>query len=70
MCAPQQGLDRRGVLWWKSSYSNPEGSCVELARPSATRALIRDSKVTGGPVVRVSRAAVDVFTTAISHGDL
>ncbi|MYS40164.1 DUF397 domain-containing protein [Streptomyces sp. SID5998] len=67
---PRQGLVRRGVVWWKSSYSNPEGACVEVARPSASKALIRDSKVIGGPVVQVSRAATAAFTSAVSRGDL
>ncbi|PZT77270.1 MULTISPECIES: DUF397 domain-containing protein [unclassified Streptomyces] len=45
------------LAWFKSSYSNTEGGeCVEVA--AATNAVhVRDSKVTAGPVLRVSQDA-------------
>ncbi|MFI6208071.1 DUF397 domain-containing protein [Streptomyces sp. NPDC051041] len=56
--------------WRKSSHSNPQGACVEVAEPAAGRILFRDSKVCGGPVMGVSRPAAEVFTAALARGDL
>ncbi|SDY42368.1 protein of unknown function [Saccharopolyspora shandongensis] len=36
--------------WQKSSYTGPNGNCVELSRP---RGLVRDSKDPNGPWLRV-----------------
>ncbi|HEX3779844.1 MAG TPA: DUF397 domain-containing protein [Pseudonocardiaceae bacterium] len=36
--------------WRKSSYSNPNGNCVELAR---TLDQMRDSKNPAGPVLHI-----------------
>ncbi|MYY02416.1 MULTISPECIES: DUF397 domain-containing protein [unclassified Streptomyces] len=45
------------LVWFKSSYSGAEGGdCVEVA--AATNAVhVRDSKVTSGPVLHLSRDA-------------
>ncbi|MEI7034876.1 DUF397 domain-containing protein [Streptomyces pratensis] len=47
--------------WHKSSYSNDQGgACVEVAaHPAAVH--VRDSKVTGGPVLTVEPAAWGAF---------
>ncbi|WP_251145708.1 DUF397 domain-containing protein [Streptomyces sp. McG3] len=47
--------------WFKSSYSNGDGgACVEVAaHPAAVH--VRDSKVTGGPVLTVEPAAWSAF---------
>ncbi|MET4923157.1 DUF397 domain-containing protein [Streptomyces sp. PSRA5] len=48
--------------WHKSSYSGSEGgNCVEVAaHPAAVH--VRDSKVTGGPVLTLTPAAWAAFT--------
>ncbi|MFC8537733.1 DUF397 domain-containing protein [Streptomyces sp. NPDC057249] len=45
------------LAWFKSSYSGAEGGqCLEIAAAS-TRVHIRDSKLTGGPVLTVGTSA-------------
>ncbi|MGK5450037.1 DUF397 domain-containing protein [Streptomyces radiopugnans] len=67
MSIERQGGDAPGELSWsKSSHSGPNGGdCVEVAAgPEAV--YVRDSKVVGGPVLRVGRdgwAAFLTFTT-------
>ncbi|MFD5418330.1 DUF397 domain-containing protein [Streptomyces sp. NPDC127069] len=54
--------------WRKSSYSGDAGgACVEVAaHPAAVH--VRDSKVTGGPIVTVAPGAWASFlATAVSH---
>ncbi|MEU6268640.1 DUF397 domain-containing protein [Saccharopolyspora shandongensis] len=48
--------------WQKSSYTGPNGNCVELSRP---RGLVRDSKDPNGPWLRVD---VDSLVHAAKTG--
>ncbi|MDA3645033.1 DUF397 domain-containing protein [Saccharopolyspora indica] len=48
--------------WQKSSYTGPNGNCVELSRP---RGLVRDSKDPNGPWLQVEIA---VFIRAVKDG--
>ncbi|MGW1675821.1 DUF397 domain-containing protein [Saccharopolyspora sp. NPDC002376] len=41
--------------WQKSSYTGPNGNCVELSRP---RGLVRDSKDPDGPWIQIDAAAL------------
>ena len=36
------------VAFGKSSFSNPQAACVEVARPSANKVLVRDTKNRNG----------------------
>lgn len=47
--------------WWKSSYSQSNGHCVEVARFADGRMGVRDSKVDNGPVLHFSATAWTVF---------
>lgn len=51
--------------WHKSSYSGEEGgACVEVAaHPAAVH--VRDSKVSGGPVLTLAPAAWAAFTADV-----
>ncbi|MGA6169727.1 DUF397 domain-containing protein [Streptomyces sp. NPDC012600] len=57
--------------WFKSSYSNNGGDCVEVAANlTATRGIVpvRDSKVVDGPVVDVRTAAFSAFVAGVRAG--
>ncbi|MEU2787429.1 DUF397 domain-containing protein [Streptomyces sp. NPDC007100] len=49
----------------KSSYSNPEHECVEVATNHLPTIAIRDSKRTDGPTLHVSPAAWTAFLTTL-----
>ncbi|MEU5592590.1 DUF397 domain-containing protein [Streptomyces sp. NPDC020298] len=52
----------------KSSYSNAENECVEVATNAVTRIAIRDSKIPTGPALSISPSAWKVFQDAL-HED-
>ncbi|MER6603584.1 DUF397 domain-containing protein [Streptomyces parvus] len=57
--------------WFKSSYSNNGGNCVEVAANlAATHGIvpIRDSKVMEGPVVEVPATAFSAFVVGVRSG--
>ncbi|MFD7383642.1 MULTISPECIES: DUF397 domain-containing protein [Streptomyces] len=57
--------------WFKSSYSNNGGNCIEVAvNLAATRGIVpvRDSKVVGGPVVAVPVTAFAAFVAGVRGG--
>lgn len=47
--------------WRKSSYSNSQGTCVEIACQANGEIWVRDSKAHRGPVVVLTSAAAQVF---------
>ncbi|MFD3699069.1 DUF397 domain-containing protein [Streptomyces sp. NPDC058646] len=52
--------------WFKSSYSGSEGgACVEVAK-GPTQIHVRDSKVTGGPVLTLNASTWAGLTTWLS----
>ncbi|MFD3981168.1 DUF397 domain-containing protein [Streptomyces griseus] len=54
--------------WFKSSYSNNGGNCIEVAANlAASRGIVpvRDSKVAGGPVVAVPATAFAAFVAGV-----
>ncbi|MFI5620731.1 DUF397 domain-containing protein [Streptomyces sp. NPDC051567] len=57
--------------WYKSSYSDNGGNCVEIATNLvAPRGVVpvRDSKNLSGPVLTFPAAAFTSFTTSIKAG--
>ncbi|MFE7479054.1 DUF397 domain-containing protein [Streptomyces sp. NPDC057552] len=57
--------------WFKSSYSNNGGNCVEVAANlTAARGIVpvRDSKVVDGPVVDIRTAAFSAFVAGVQAG--
>ncbi|QDY78147.1 DUF397 domain-containing protein [Streptomyces qinzhouensis] len=57
--------------WFKSSYSaSPQNECVECATNVPQMVLVRDSKVSGGPVVSLAHGSWAAFTNAVRAGAL
>ena len=59
----------RGVSWRKSRYSNPCGSCVELAQLADGRIAVRHSRHPGGPALIYSRAEMIAFIHGVKVGE-
>jgi hypothetical protein len=54
------------VTWVKSSYSGENGGdCVEIAPAIPAVVPVRDSKVSEGPVLMLTRSAWSAFTAAL-----
>ncbi|MEU6315907.1 DUF397 domain-containing protein [Streptomyces sp. NPDC047014] len=59
--------------WFKSSYSNNGGDCVELAVnlvPTRGVVSVRDSKVSSGPVLSVPAAVFTTFVASVKDDQL
>ncbi|MFB6902895.1 DUF397 domain-containing protein [Streptomyces bacillaris] len=57
--------------WFKSSYSDNGGACIEVAANlAASQGIVpvRDSKVVDGPVVDVRTAAFSAFVAGVQAG--
>jgi hypothetical protein len=72
---PLQGWGRENAVeemmdgeWFKSSYSNAEGNCLEVDRRGlrgGSRVKVRDSKDTGMAPLEVSRQAWAFFVPSL-----
>lgn len=54
--------------WRKSSFSQGQGACVELA-DLGDGVAVRDSKDPGGPVLRFTRAELAAFLAGAKAGE-
>ncbi|MYZ36582.1 DUF397 domain-containing protein [Streptomyces sp. SID4917] len=67
-CAEQTAVPV--TAWRKSSYSNHNGACVEVAAHGPEAVAFRDSKVPDGPVLGFVRGDAAAFIAAVAIGDL
>ncbi|MFE0701166.1 DUF397 domain-containing protein [Streptomyces sp. NPDC058872] len=59
--------------WFKSSYSNNDGNCVEVATNLAATigaVPVRDSKTPAGPALALSASAFSAFVESVKGGQL
>ncbi|MFI7667697.1 DUF397 domain-containing protein [Nocardia sp. NPDC049526] len=61
--------DLSGANWFKSSYSQPSGDCVEVANLRGGTVGVRDSKNPTGPALIFTPSEWDAFTAGVKDGE-
>ncbi|GGV08863.1 MULTISPECIES: DUF397 domain-containing protein [Streptomycetaceae] len=59
-----------GIKWHKSTYSNGQGECVEVADGLPGVVPVRDSKDPEGPALLFRAEAWSAFVAGVKAGDL
>ncbi|MER7582515.1 DUF397 domain-containing protein [Kitasatospora sp. NPDC097691] len=62
-------LDQAVAQWFKSSYSNNGGNCVEVATAFPGVIPVRDSKDPNGPALLFAAEAWVSFVVAVRSGE-
>jgi Domain of unknown function (DUF397) len=57
------------VEWRKSTVSNPNGNCVELAALPEGSVAVRNSRQPEGPALVYTRAEVSAFLAGVRNGE-
>ncbi|MFD4657459.1 DUF397 domain-containing protein [Kitasatospora sp. NPDC058444] len=63
-------IDLTEAAWFKSTRSNAQSACVEVAFLDAGVVPVRDSKDPGGPALVFQAAAWSAFLTALKAGEI
>ncbi|WNI18141.1 DUF397 domain-containing protein [Actinacidiphila sp. ITFR-21] len=61
--------DLVGARWFKSSYSNGQGECVEVAFLDDRRVAMRDSKNPTGPALVFTPGEFGAFVAGVAAGE-
>ncbi|WP_078500953.1 DUF397 domain-containing protein [Wenjunlia vitaminophila] len=61
---------KSSLQWRKSSYSNHQSACVELARIDQETIAFRDSKDPSGPVLVFTRQEATAFLAGVAHAGI
>ncbi|HEX5568895.1 MAG TPA: DUF397 domain-containing protein [Streptomyces sp.] len=61
--------DLHGVVWHKSSHSNSQGACVELARLPGGDVAVRNSRDPEGPALVFTSAEVSAMLLGVKDGE-
>ena len=72
MSEPRNGIpahELTTVTWQKSSFSNPNGNCVEMARLPSGGIAVRNSRDPHGPALVYTQAEVIAFIAGSKNGD-
>ncbi|MFE3190432.1 DUF397 domain-containing protein [Nocardia sp. NPDC059240] len=62
-------IELTDAQWFKSSYSQAGGECVEVAFLGAGAVGIRDSKDSGGPALVFAPQEWDAFASSVHRGE-
>ncbi|MCK9871015.1 MULTISPECIES: DUF397 domain-containing protein [Nocardiopsis] len=57
------------VVWTKSSWSNPDGNCVEVAALPDGDIAVRNSRDPQGPALVYTPAEIEAFVRGAKTGD-
>jgi hypothetical protein len=72
MTKPYNGVpatELTGVAWKKSSFSNPNGNCVELAELPDGGVAVRNSRHPQGPALVYTPAEISAFVAGAKAGE-
>ena len=61
--------DLTGAVWFKSTYSNTGGNCVEVRTNMADAVAVRDSKDPSGAALAFEPAEWQTFVQRIKRGE-
>ncbi len=57
------------AAWRKSSASNSQGACVELAELASGEFAVRNSRNPGGPALIYTRAEIEALIAGVKMGE-
>ncbi|MFC8526270.1 DUF397 domain-containing protein [Nocardia sp. NPDC057227] len=61
--------DLTGARWFKSTFSQAGGDCVEIAHLDGGRTAVRDSKNPAGPVLDFTPSEWTAFVAGVKAGE-